>query len=34
MKAHDLVARFATSVSRSDPMAAARASLEELKDHS
>jgi predicted metal-dependent enzyme (double-stranded beta helix superfamily) len=33
MKAHDLVARFATAVSRSDPMAAARASLEELKDH-
>ena len=33
MKAHDLVARFATAVSRSDPMAAARASLEELEDH-
>jgi predicted metal-dependent enzyme (double-stranded beta helix superfamily) len=33
MKAHDLVARFATAVSRSDPMAAARAALEELKDH-
>jgi predicted metal-dependent enzyme (double-stranded beta helix superfamily) len=32
MKAHDLVARFATAVSRSEPMAAARASLEELKD--
>ena len=27
MKAHDLVARFATAVSRSDPMAAARTSL-------
>ena len=33
MKAHDLVARFTTAVSRGDPMAAARASLEELKDH-
>ena len=33
MKAHDLVARFATAVSRSDPMAAARASLGELEDH-
>jgi predicted metal-dependent enzyme (double-stranded beta helix superfamily) len=33
MKAHDLVARFATAVSRSDPLAAARTSLEELKDH-
>jgi len=32
MKPHDLVARFATAVSRSDPMAAARAALEELKD--
>lgn len=32
MKAYELVARFATAVSRSDPMAAARASLEELKD--
>ena len=33
MKAHDLVARFATAVSGRDPMAAARVSLEELKDH-
>jgi predicted metal-dependent enzyme (double-stranded beta helix superfamily) len=33
MKPHDLVARFATAIVRSDPMAAARASLEELKDH-
>jgi predicted metal-dependent enzyme (double-stranded beta helix superfamily) len=33
MKAHDLVARFATAVTRNDPMAAARASLEELKQH-
>lgn len=32
MKPHDLVARFAAAVSRSDPMAAARAALEELKD--
>lgn len=33
MKPHELVARFAMAVSRSDPMAAARAALEELKDH-
>ena len=31
MKPHDLVATFATAVSRSEPMAAARAVLEELK---
>ncbi|HZM33459.1 MAG TPA: hypothetical protein VFC18_03105 [Burkholderiales bacterium] len=33
MKAHDLVARFAIAANRSNPMAAARASLEELEDH-
>src|SRR5512134_498695 len=33
MKAHDLVARFAAAVSCGDPMAAARAALEELKGH-
>ena len=33
MKPHDLVARFAAAVTRSDPMAAARALLEELKGH-
>lgn len=32
MKPHDLVASFAAAVSRSEPMAAARAALEELKD--
>ena len=31
MKPHDLVATFAAAVGRSDPMAAARAALEELK---
>jgi predicted metal-dependent enzyme (double-stranded beta helix superfamily) len=33
MKPHDLVASFAAAVSRSEPMAAARAALEGLKDH-
>ena len=33
MKAHELVAWFAAAVSGRDPMAAARAALEELKDH-
>ena len=33
MKPHDLVARFAAAASRTDPIAAARAELEELKDH-
>lgn len=33
MKPCDLVARFAAAVSRNDPMGAARAVLEELKDH-
>lgn len=32
MHAHDLVARFASAVNGDDPMAAARAVLEELKD--
>lgn len=31
MKAHELVARFAAAVSRAEPMAAARAELEQLK---
>jgi quercetin dioxygenase-like cupin family protein len=31
MKAHELVARFAAAVSRPDPMAAARAEVEQLK---
>ena len=31
MKAHELVARFAAAVGRPEPMAAARAELEELK---
>jgi len=33
MKPHDLVATFAAAVSRSEPMAAARAALEALKGH-
>ena len=33
MKPHDLVASFAAAVSRAEPMAAARATLEELKHH-
>jgi predicted metal-dependent enzyme (double-stranded beta helix superfamily) len=33
MKPHDLVATFAAAVSRSEPMAAARAALEELKGY-
>jgi predicted metal-dependent enzyme (double-stranded beta helix superfamily) len=33
MKPQDLVATFAAAVSRSEPMAAARAALEELKGH-
>jgi hypothetical protein len=32
MKPYDLVRSFAAAVSRSEPMAAARAALEELKD--
>ena len=33
MKPNDLVARFSAVVSRGEPMAAARAALQELKDH-
>ena len=33
MKAHELVARLATAVSRPEPMAAARAEVEKLKDN-
>jgi predicted metal-dependent enzyme (double-stranded beta helix superfamily) len=33
MKPHDLVATFAAAVSHSEPMAAARAALEELRGH-
>jgi predicted metal-dependent enzyme (double-stranded beta helix superfamily) len=33
MKPHDLVASFSAAVTRSEPMASARAVLEELKDH-
>jgi predicted metal-dependent enzyme (double-stranded beta helix superfamily) len=33
MKPYDLVTSFAAAASRSEPMAAARAALEELKDH-
>jgi predicted metal-dependent enzyme (double-stranded beta helix superfamily) len=33
MKPHDLVATFAAAVTRSEPMTAARAALEELKGH-
>jgi predicted metal-dependent enzyme (double-stranded beta helix superfamily) len=33
MKPHDLVASFAAAVGRDEPMAAARATLEELKNH-